>query len=130
MDPSILTRLFGPVYLDPSIWTHLFRPVYLDYYIVHYLTQTHVLDLHDGQRLVRQPQQHILRLQVPVTDLLEVQVLDGQGNLEEVQLSLGLVFSMILSNSSPPPASSSTMKRKLGVSITSSRLVMHGWFTD
>ena len=39
MNPSILTRLFGPVYLDPSfwtrlcwlsVWTRLFEPVYLD----------------------------------------------------------------------------------------------------
>ena len=39
-------------------------------------------------------------------------------------------FSMILSNSSPPYASYSSMNRKLGVSITSSRFMIHRWFTD
>ena len=53
--------------MDPSIWTRLFGHIYLDL----------------SQLLV-------LWLQVPVTDLLEVQVLDSRGNLEEVQLSLGL----------------------------------------
>ena len=40
------------------------------------------------------------------------------------------VFSMIVSNSPPPSVSSSTMNRKLDVSITSSRFMMHGWFIN
>ena len=39
-----------------------------------------------------------IRKSVPVTDILEVQVLDGQGDLEEVQLSLGLVQLRLLNN--------------------------------
>ena len=63
--------------------------------LVYLLIQTHVCDLHDGQQLFRRTHQHILRLQVPVT-LLEVQVLDGRGDLEEVQSSLRLVQLCLL----------------------------------
>ena len=36
------------------------------------------------------------RKRVPVTDLLKVQLFDGQGDLEEVQLSLSLVQLCLL----------------------------------
>ena len=59
--------------------------------LVEQLTQPHVQDLQDGQRHGPQTQLLVLKLQVPVTYILEMQVLDGQCDLEEEQLCLGLV---------------------------------------
>ena len=54
----------------------------------HQLFPPHICDVHNGQRLFCRTQQLILRLMVPVTYLLKVQVLDARGSLEEMQLCL------------------------------------------
>ena len=68
-----------------------------------------------------------------MTDLLDLKVLDGQGNLKEVQLGLGLVQLPLLKNlveQLPALSQLQNDEKESGQSITSSRLIIHGWLTD